>query len=312
MLGLIGCLSDPSPYPARWDCTACSPCLGGLPVGAAFATFLAFITIPLLISVFILRWREHRAMQAKLRAEARLEDSNRALDEFAQVIAHDLKEPLRGIRNYVSFIGEDHGRHLPGEVNRRLDRIREMAQRLENQVQSLHDFSRLGRTGLDRREVDLQAVLDDTLQGLESTIEATGAKVHVQSRLPSAWCDHSCIGTVFQNLLSNAIKYSDGPPSITIAWRTQVDRILVEVRDEGIGIPRELRGEVFEPFQRLSSDREGSGLGLTLAQRVVQGHGGQLWIEDTEGPGTTFVFGLPTRSPGRPSGSAGSTPFSGA
>jgi len=393
-MGLIGWLTDTSPFPARWNCGDWSTWLGWIHISADFATFLAYTAIPLLISAFILRRRDlpfprlfwlfclfifscgtvhlmeavifwtplyrvsailkvsmavaswatvfalfpavpralrlprlaamteslQREVQVRMKAErdlqttarilerqkGELEESNRELDHFAYVISHDLKEPLRGIRNYVRFIDEDHGPELPEPVNERLDKVSEMAQRLEAQIQSLYDFSKVGRTTLDRGAVNLQAALEDARDRLSEVIEHSDAAIEVPEPLPSAWCDQSRIVAVFQNLLSNAIKYSEGRPRIEVTWKIEAEgRIQVEVSDQGIGIPEALRDAAFQPFKRLTSSREGSGMGLSIAQRVVERHGGRMWIKDGSGPGTTFAFTLPLQ-PENPSPNADS------
>lgn len=382
VMGLISWLTDTGPYPARWDCGDWSTWLGWVHIGADFATFLAYTTIPLLISAFVLRRRGlpfprlfwlfclfifscgtvhlleavifwtplyrisavlkvsmavaswatvfalfpalpkalrmprlaamteslQREVSIRMKAEQELqattrilekrkdelEDSNRELNNFAYVISHDLKEPLRGIRNYVRFIDEDHGPALPEPVHERLTRITEMAQRLESQIQSLHDFSKVGRTQLDRGPVALQAVLEETLDRLADPIDTSGAEIELPVPLPSAWCDRSRIGAVFQNLLGNALKYTDEAPRIEITWVMEdQSRVRVEVSDQGVGIPESLRDSAFQPFKRLSANREGSGMGLSIAQRVVERHGGEMWIKDKDGQGTTFAFTLP-------------------
>jgi light-regulated signal transduction histidine kinase (bacteriophytochrome) len=233
---------------------------------------------------------------------ADLERSNQELDDFAYIASHDLKEPLRGIHNHSRFLLEDYEDRLDQDGKRRLDRLVHLSQRMEKLVNDLLYFSRIGRFDLAVRPTDIAAVVGDVITTLEQFIEERHAKVVVVGDLPDVFCDTVRVTEVFRNLVVNAVKYNDRTEKIVeIGWLpTRTDesqkarRHVYFVRDNGKGIAPEFYEDIFKMFKRLerSDDDSGTGAGLTFVRKIVQRHGGHIWLESEPGSGTTFYFTL--------------------
>ncbi|MBX9456543.1 MAG: PAS domain S-box protein [Rhizobium sp.] len=232
---------------------------------------------------------------------ADLERSNQELDDFAYIASHDLKEPLRGIHNHSRFLLEDYEDRLDQDGKRRLDRLVHLSQRMEKLVNDLLYFSRIGRTELSIVPTDLAAVLRDVVGTLDQFLEERHATVAIVDDLPLVTCDSVRVAEVFRNLIVNAAKYNDKPqrwieigrlaghPDETGRQRTSV----YFVRDNGKGIASEFHEDIFRMFKRLErSDDGGTGSGLTIVRKIVQRHGGHIWLESEPGKGTTFFFTL--------------------
>lgn len=231
-------------------------------------------------------------------AAVELQRSNEELGDFAYIASHDLKEPLRGIGNLAMFLVEDVGDDLDAESRTRLERMMHLTKRLESLIDGLLYYSRVGRTELAYRDVDLKLVVDDVLDSLDFSIQEKGVVVRCGD-LPTVWCDAARVGEVFRNLISNAIKYNDDTePWIEIGCerRGAGDPYAFYVRDNGIGIRAKHRDSVFRIFKRLHArDRfgGGTGAGLTITKKIVERHGGQIRVDSTSGEGSTFHFTLP-------------------
>jgi PAS domain S-box-containing protein len=230
-------------------------------------------------------------------SNAQLARSNQELDEFAYIASHDLKEPLRGIHNYATFVLEDHGSLLPEEGREKLGTLTRLAQRLEELLDSLLQFSRVGRVELAVQEISLDELLAKTLSTLQFTLEEQKVEVRIPRPLPVVRCDRVRVGEVFYNLLSNAIKYNDKPHKVVeIGWQERPGAAPVfSVRDNGIGMREKHFDAIFRIFKRLHGRDKfggGTGVGLTIVKKIVERHGGRIWIESTPGEGTTFSFTL--------------------
>ncbi len=228
---------------------------------------------------------------------AELERSNRALDDFAYVASHDLKEPLRGIQNYATFLAEDYAAVLDDEGRRRLGALPRLASRMDMLLESLLTFSRVGRLDLAVGANDLGAIVRGVLETLEARLEESGVAVRVPRPLPTVVCDGVRVGEVFHNLVTNAIKYrSVRDPWIEIGWDMGgADGPELYVRDNGIGIAPKHHETIFAIFKRLHGRDEyggGAGAGLTIAKEIVARHGGRIWVESALGAGSTFRFTL--------------------
>lgn len=242
----------------------------------------------------------HEAELAALNEELRIINSD--LDSFAHVAAHDLKEPLRGISNAATFVIEDAAAELDATTVRRMHTVRRLAGRMDDLLDSLLHFARLGRGGLHRTTVPLDRVLDSALDVAGERLAEAHVRV-VRHDLPEVYADESRLYEVLVNLLVNAAKYaadqgdrtvevlvdtlrppSGGPPQQTVV-----------VRDNGIGIPPGQQHQVFELFRRLHGQGErggGTGVGLAIVRRIVERHGGELWLDSEPARGTTFFFTL--------------------
>lgn len=221
---------------------------------------------------------------------------NQELDQFAYVASHDLQEPLRTLITYSGFLQEDLGDGLPEGSREDIRLLVDAAQRMQGLVRDLLAFSRSGRVELDKAPVPLDACVNSALANLGALIRETGARIR-RAPLPEMEVDKTLITQVFQNLLGNALKFrKDGPPNIDVTAEKTNGRWVLGIRDDGIGIEKEYREQIFAPFKRLHSigEYEGSGIGLAVCRRIVERHGGNIWVESDPGRGSHFRFTLGT------------------
>ena len=228
-------------------------------------------------------------------ARAEVERSNQELDQFAHLVSHDLKEPLRGIRHFVDFVIEDESDKIGQASRQSLEEIRALATRTQKLLSTLYQHSKIGRVELSYGDTDLNDVVKGVLEMQKAQISLRHAAVRVPRALPTVHCDFVRIGEVFGNLLSNALKYTRAKePSVEIGFTGSVEPVFY-VKDDGIGIPPGSHGVVFEMFKRLHGEDEyggGSGSGLPIARRIIERHGGRIWVESEPGKGSTFFFTL--------------------
>ncbi|MFJ3667121.1 ATP-binding protein [Streptomyces sp. NPDC090106] len=249
-----------------------------------------------------------RHADALSRLNAELRRTNLDLDSFAHVTAHDLKEPLRGIANTATFVLEDAGEALDGTSVRRLETIRRLAARMDDLLNSLLHYSRMGRAGLRRDHLDLDEVLDAALEVAGPRLAENGVAVVRPPALPRIWADRERLYEILVNLLVNAAKYADDRRDrrVQIAMEDAVPPgsdsavTALVVRDNGIGIPGERQAEVFELFRRLHGPGEhggGTGVGLAVVKRIVDQHDGLLWLLSEPGSGSAFYLTLGPAGP---------------
>lgn len=252
-------------------------------------------------SSFLLKQKieELESTKAQLEtANAQLVRTNQDLDDFAYIASHDLREPLRGISNYASFLIEDHGDTLSDDGQRMIDTVVKLSSRMNRLIGSLLDYSRIGRQELEIGSINPADVIAEVTESLGTLIAEKHAHITVASNLPRVKADEMLVYTIFYNLITNGIKYNDSD-DIRISIRGALDATsgmaAFEVSDNGIGIPTERHDYVFKIFKRLH-EREayggGSGAGLTIVQKAVERHGGTVSFESEVGEGTTFSFTL--------------------
>ncbi|MXV63325.1 PAS domain S-box protein [Natronorubrum sp. JWXQ-INN-674] len=226
-----------------------------------------------------------------------LEASNERLEQFAYAASHDLQEPLRMISSYLQLLEGRYADELDSDGEEFIEFAVDGAERMREMIEGLLEYSRIDTQGDPFEPVDLDAVLEDVLTDLQVMIEQSDAEITAEP-LPELAGDPSQLRQLFQNLLSNAIEYSgDEPPRVYVAVERTDGMWTFSVRDEGIGIDSEEPSRVFEVFQRLHAREkyDGTGIGLALCQRIVERHGGEIWVESEPGEGTTFTFTLPRR-----------------
>jgi PAS domain S-box-containing protein len=238
-----------------------------------------------------------QAHELAKRAEE-LEHSNADLEDFAYIASHDLREPLRGLYNYASFLKEDYADKLDEKGNQQLDSLMKLSQRLDQLVSSLLYYSRVGRQELAQQPTDLQDAVSHVVEDLKPYLDENHARVAIASPLPVLTCDHVRISEVFRNLITNAIKYNDhDTKQVEIGVRTDTAPWpVLFVRDNGIGIDPQYRETVFKMFKRLHKREEyqgGTGAGLTITKKIIERHGGKIWIEGNPDGGSSFCFTLP-------------------
>jgi len=227
--------------------------------------------------------------------EQKLEASNERLEQFAYAASHDLQEPLRMVSSYLQLVDQRYGEDLDEDGREFIEFAVDGAERMRAMIEGLLRYSRVETQGDPFEPVDLEKVLADVLDDLAVRVEETDAAI-THGSLPTVDGDPNQLRQLVQNLLKNAIEYSgDEPPRVDVTAERQAGEWVVSVRDEGIGIDAENADRVFEVFQRLHSHEEhpGTGIGLALARRIVERHGGDIRVDSEPGEGTTFSFTLP-------------------
>ncbi len=243
--------------------------------------------------------REHRDKLEDLVAQrtAELKRSNMELEEFAYVASHDLQEPLRKVRSFTELFATKFGDQIDEDGRRYINYVVDGAERMQGLIQDLLTYSRVGRAELEQIDGDIGSIVDDVLVQIEQTVKDAGAIV-TRDHLPTLPVNPRQIGMLIQNLLTNAIKFrGPEPPCIHISADEHDGEWRFAVKDNGIGIKPEHFTRVFQIFQRLHgrSQYPGTGIGLAICKRVIERHGGRIWIESTAGEGSTFTFTLPKR-----------------
>ena len=246
-----------------------------------------------------------------LRAQgADLRRSNADLEQFAYIASHDLQEPLRMVSSYTDLLAHRYREQLDERADKYIHYITDGAKRMQRLITDLLTYSRVGSQGVQTTPVNLAGVVKSVLDSLARLIQETGATIDV-GELPTVTGDEVQLMQLFQNLIGNAIKFrSERPPRVTIAAVQCDDRWRVSVRDNGIGIEMRFAERIFQMFQRLHEKEryEGSGIGLSIAKRIVERHGGRIWLESAVGEGTTFYFTLAPASEGDRSARSASRP----
>jgi signal transduction histidine kinase len=241
--------------------------------------------------------REQRQLAERKLAEKveELARSNRDLEQFAYVASHDLQEPLRMVAAYTQLLAERYRGKLDENADKYIGYAVEGALRMQTLILDLLAFSRVGQTETDRKNGECNAALNNALENLRSAIEESGAIV-THDPLPAVAIDPTQLVQLFQNLLGNAIKFRGKEvPAIRVSAEKQDATWLFTVADNGIGISPQYKDKIFVIFQRLHTREEysGNGVGLAICKRIVEHHGGRIWVESEPGCGATFHFTLP-------------------
>jgi light-regulated signal transduction histidine kinase (bacteriophytochrome) len=234
-----------------------------------------------------------RTAAAEQRA-AELKRSNEELEQFAYVASHDLQEPLRAVASYTQLLRQRFAGKIDEETDLYLTHVLAGAARMRALINDLLDYSRLGRQSLDRSAVDTAQLLETALADLHPTLAEAAAQVR-HGPLPVVSADAGQLGQLFRNLLSNAVRFrGTATPLVQIRAERAGDFWQFAVQDNGIGIDRRHHEKIFVIFQRLHGrDRPGTGIGLAICRRIVERHGGRIWVESEPGQGSTFFFTLP-------------------
>jgi signal transduction histidine kinase len=244
---------------------------------------------------------------AELRARGEeLARSNADLEQFAYVASHDLSEPLRKVTNFCQLLERQYGPQLDDKARQYIGFAVDGAKRMQTLITDLLSFSRVGRTE-QFVPVDLDAALAQALANLDAAIAETGAVVE-SDPLPVIRGDEPLLVALFQNLVSNAVKYrSEQPPRVRVSVRRADAGWEFAVSDNGIGIEAQYAERIFAIFQRLHvrGQYSGTGIGLALCRRIVEFHGGRIWLDTGTREGATFRFALPAGSAGHRDESAG-------
>ncbi len=277
--------------------------LAAVPVSATYAAARAQVARHMLIALglcllflagiaFLIRADARRWRSA----ERAVSDVNRELREFAYIISHDLKAPLRAIRTIADWLRADYADKLDAQGKEYVTLLTNRANRMQNLIDGVLQYSRIGRTEQGTVPVDLAQVVPEIVENLGAPEHIT---VHIENGLPTVDADPTRITQVFQNLLSNAIKYMDKPQGrITVACAEQGSFWQFRISDNGPGIEAKDFERIFKLFQTLGrrDDSDSTGIGLTIAKKIVELYGGRIWVESEVGQGSTFFFTFPKRS----------------
>ncbi|MFJ7996168.1 ATP-binding protein [Streptomyces sp. NPDC096310] len=226
-----------------------------------------------------------------------LRRSNSELEQFAYVASHDLQEPLRKVASFCQLLEKRYGDQLDGRAKQYIDFAVDGAKRMQVLINDLLTFSRVGRVNDARQPVELDQALDRALGNLALAVEESGITVVREDPLPRVTGDPTTLAMLFQNLVGNAVKFrrTDSPGRITVGCAAEGEEWHLTVTDNGIGVAPEFAEKVFVIFQRLHArdEYEGTGIGLALCRKIVEFHGGRIWLESVPEGGTRIHFTMP-------------------
>jgi signal transduction histidine kinase len=247
---------------------------------------------------------ERKRTEAELRAAelergrliTELQRSNTELEQFAYVASHDLQEPLRMVASFAQLLERKYKDHLDSKANHYIDVVVDGARRMQNLIEGLLAYSRIGRRGDSFQQVNTNEVFEKALANLSESIREIKAVIS-KDELPLVSGDETQLIQLFQNLIGNAVKYRkpDLPPQVHVSANQEGREWIFSLRDNGIGIEPQYFDRIFLIFQRLHTREHypGTGIGLSLCKRIVERHHGRIWVESVFNEGTIFFFALP-------------------
>jgi light-regulated signal transduction histidine kinase (bacteriophytochrome) len=243
-----------------------------------------------------IRQLNSRLEQKVIERTAALTRSNEELRQFAYVVSHDLKEPLRTVSTFSQLLEERLGDNLDSESKEFVTYILSSVKRMSDLIDDLLAYASLDAGEARGKPVDLNLILQEASFNLLATIQESGAVIE-SDPLPEVMGDHVQLVQVLQNLIGNSIKYrSADPPRIRLSAESRDGELTIVVRDNGIGIDPAYSDGVFKLFKRLHArhDYSGNGVGLAICRKIVQRHGGRIWVESKLGQGAAFCFTIPS------------------
>jgi len=260
--------------------------------------FVGFVTLTGAILITTLNEKQQAEEELREQAEE-LRRSNIDLERFATVASHDLREPLRIISNYTGLLAKRYQGQLDAKADETIGYILSGVNKMSELIHDLLMYSKVGKKNIKFIKTDLNALCEEVIQNLDIAIKESGAEIFHEN-LPVLMVDRIQITQLFQNFISNAIKYrAQRSPVIRInAWLDENEYVF-SVQDNGIGIHPDYFTRIFEIFERLHTQEEysGTGIGLAICKKVIEAHGGRIWVESQMGKGSTFYFTLPVRGP---------------
>ena len=241
---------------------------------------------------------EQKQAEEELARQTReLARSNSELEQFAYAASHDLQEPLRMVASYTQLLARRYQGKLDSDADEFISFAVDGATRMQRLINDLLAYSRLGSHGAPFESTDLETVFDETVANLQIAIGESRSVV-THDPLPTVIADGGQMGRLFQNLISNAIKFrNESPPQVHISAKQNGEQWIFSACDNGIGIDPEFAERIFVIFQRLHTREEysGTGIGLAICKKIVERHGGHMWVESQLGKGAAFYFTIPMR-----------------
>jgi len=232
--------------------------------------------------------------QTKRKYLISIEKTNKELDQFAYIISHDLKSPLRAITNLSQWIEDDLGKDVSEDIKKNMTLLRSRVHRMETLIVGVLEYSKSTRNNERNETVDVKKLLVDLI---DLIAPPASFQIEIKENMPTIDTEKIKLEQVFSNLISNAIKYHDNPlqGSITIDCKKSDGMYIFSVQDNGPGIEPEYHEMVFKIFQTLSVNEktDSNGIGLSIVKKIIEEKGGRVWIESEKGKGTRFVFTWP-------------------
>jgi PAS domain S-box-containing protein len=242
---------------------------------------------------------ERKQMEKELiQALEELKRANKELEDYTYTVSHDLREPLITIQGLSEMLYRKYGDKMDRSMVPYIRRISSASQWLERLVSDLLELSRAGKKSGEFKEVKVKSILGLSLKSIESLLSKKRIELKQPDEFPIVRCDKTGMQQVFNNLIDNAIKYmgSQNRPKIEIGWSRNKDHYLFWIKDNGMGIKREDQDKIFNVFYRGSgASKEGTGIGLSIAKKVIENHGGKIWVKSRLGRGSTFYFTIPVK-----------------
>jgi signal transduction histidine kinase len=252
------------------------------------------------LAVALQQTRLYNALQEQLAEHekliSQLETSNAELERFTYTVSHDLRNPLVTIKGFLGMLEKDLRENRPDRIQDDFRRIAGAADKMDVLLSELLELSRIGRIVNPPEEVDLSALTQEALETLDARLRSSRVTMSISPELPCVYGDRIRLREVLENLIDNAAKYMGSQPNpiIEIGMRSQGESPIFFVKDNGMGIEASYHDRIFSLFEKLNPTLEGSGIGLALVKRIVEMHGGQIWVESEGlGKGSTFCFTIP-------------------
>ena len=275
-----------------------------LPINEDYLRLLMLIVVIILVAIIAERIEKIRKLndlnkQLQKQSE-KLEDANQELEAFAYSVSHDLRVPLRAIDGFSRILVEDYEDKLDEEGIRLLNIVRENTAKMGHLIDDILLLSRASRQEMLLNEIDMAALARSVYDEFQTDVTDRDVEFNVGD-IPNAYGDRAMLGQVFQNLIGNAIKFTrnKNPAIIEVGGEKEGKEIVYYVKDNGAGFDMKYINKLFGLFQRLHSPEEfeGTGVGLSIVQRVIRRHGGSVWGEGAVGEGATIYFTLPKDKP---------------
>jgi light-regulated signal transduction histidine kinase (bacteriophytochrome) len=228
------------------------------------------------------------------RKNAELERLSNDLNDYVHFVSHDMKAPLRHIKALSIFINEDYGDKLDEKSRGYIRKIGTTCDDAEAMINELLKLAKMTDTEIVREAVEVNDVVRDVKTGLKFFLKEQNGRIEVVGDLPAISAHEAWLENLFVNLITNGIKYNDNEEKVVrIGFDDERRKQAFYVADNGMGFEDKYKDEIFKPFKRLQAGKEGTGLGLTICRKVVEAHGGQIWVESELGKGSTFFFTIP-------------------